>query len=63
MIGAEQRTKARVDKEARKFFLAHQNAPINADWSEQEQSLWSRGRELYMREGFAAIDRDRGEWS
>ena len=61
MDEAERRTQACVDIEASKYYLAHRDAPLRQDieLSEHEQGLWARGRQLFIDDGFAALDRER----
>ena len=64
MDEAERRTQARVDIEASKYYLAHRDAPLRQDieLTEHEQSLWARGRQLFIDDGFASLDRERGRF-
>ena len=64
MDEAERRTQSRVDIEASKYYLANRDAPLRQDLelSEHEQGLWARGRQLFIDDGFAALDRERGRF-
>ena len=62
---AESRTQERIDNQASRFYLRFPHDPptLNPEttMTEEEQSLFARGRELFIRDNFAAIDRNRGE--
>ena len=65
MDEAESRTQERIDIQASRFYLRFRHDPpaLNPEttMTEEEQSLFARGRELFIRDNFAVIDRNRGE--
>ena len=65
MDGAERRTQERIDIQARKLYLQYRHDPpmLNPETTltAEEQSLYARGRDLFIEDNFAAIDRNRSK--